>query len=279
MDGYRDIVRAALQEDIGHGDLTTLATVPEDARCAVRIVAREPGVMSGVGLARTVFDETATDVAQWKSITDGDSFAEGDVVVSFKGLTRGALTGERVALNFLQRLCGVATITRRFADALEGTSANVCDTRKTTPLLRSFEKNAVLHGGGSNHRFGLSDAILVKENHVAAAGSVRNAIEQARAYAGHTTKVEVEVENLDQLEEALAASPDIIMLDNMDTDMIRAAVAKRGSASVILEASGNMTLERARQAALAGVDYVSVGALTHSVKAIDLSMLIEPNHD
>lgn len=276
MNEYRDIARAALDEDIGHGDITTLATVPEMARCAVRIVAREAGVLSGIDMARAVFDEAGAEVTNWSSWSDGQAFVAGDEVVRFEGSTRGSLMGERVALNFLQRLSGVATITREFVSALDGTDAKVCDTRKTTPFLRRLEKRAVLDGGGSNHRFGLSDAVLIKENHVAAAGGVAKAVLKARSYVGHTTKIEVEVRDHKELEEALGAGPDIIMLDNMSPADIRKAVERRGTAPVVLEASGNMTPARAKEAADAGVDYVSVGALTHSVRAIDLSLLIEP---
>ena len=268
------IINAALAEDVGHGDLTTAAVVPPDALCRARLVAKEAGVVSGMGVFLRVFELLGSDF-QWNSIRDGQHFQSGDTLAEGSGRTATLLTGERVALNFLQQLSGVATLTAAFLEAIEGTGCRICDTRKTTPLLRMLEKQAVRHGGGHNHRFGLFDAIMIKENHIVAAGGVAEAVDLARAAASHMTKVEVEVETLEEFEEALKAGPDCILLDNMSLEEMREAVSRLGSNRVVLEASGNMTLERVRLVAETGVHVISVGAVTHSAPAIDLSMLIE----
>jgi len=266
----RRIAMAALAEDLGDGsDVTTESVVDADQMGEARIVARVPGVLSGSAAAAGVFEllRPACDYIGLKK--DGDRLQPGDEVARITGSLRTILTGERTALNFMQRMSGIATLTRRYADALsQFPNGTLLDTRKTTPGLRAFERAAVVHGGGRNHRAGLWDAILIKDNHVEAAGGVRSAIERART-AG--LPVEVEVESLEQLDEALASGAEIVLLDNMSAELMRRAVeVNRGR--VQLEASGGMTLEGAVAAAKAGVDRISVGALTHSAPALDLSL-------
>ena len=266
----RRIAMAALAEDLGEGsDVTTESVVDADLKGEARIVARVAGVLSGSAAAAGVYEvlRPACDYTAIKK--DGDRLQPGDEVARITGSLRSLLTGERTALNFLQRMSGIATLTRRYADALaDFPNVTLLDTRKTTPGLRAFERAAVVHGGGHNHRAGLWDAILIKDNHVAAAGGVHAAIERARAAR---LPVEVEVENLEQLDEALASGAEIVLLDNMPPELMRRAVeVNQGRAK--LEASGGMTLEGAVAAARAGVDRISVGALTHSAPALDLSL-------
>jgi len=270
-----ETVAAALAEDIGHGDLTSRSLVPADATCVATLYAKEAGVLSGISVYRAAFRQTGANPTAWEAMADGEAFAAGDVVAQFTGLTRSVLSAERTALNFVQRLSGIATLTRRFVDALGGVPCRVCDTRKTTPLLRFLEKDAVRHGGGANHRFNLTDGILIKENHVAAAGGIAAAIERARAGAHHLMRVEVEVTDLAELAVALEAGADVIMLDNMDLETMAEAVGIN-SGKAVLEASGNVTLDRIRAIAETGVDFISCGALTHSAPAVDLSLLIKP---
>ncbi len=269
------LIRQALQEDIGHGDWTTEAIVPPGARCAVTLRAKQAGVLSGIEVFRGVFEHLGAIAGGWKAQSDGSAFAEGDVVASFKGHTAAVLSGERVALNFIQRLSGVATLTAHFAEAVADTHARICDTRKTTPLLRSLEKAAVVHGGGVNHRFALYDGILIKENHITAAGGLAEAVRRAREAAPHLTRVEVEVTTLEELETALDSGAEAVLLDNMDLETLREASNTAHAGGVLVEASGNITLERVRAVAETGVDLISVGALTHSAPAIDLSLLIQ----
>ncbi|WP_018110956.1 carboxylating nicotinate-nucleotide diphosphorylase [Thermus igniterrae] len=266
-------LRAWLQEDLGPGDLTSLLTVPEGLQGEALILAKEEGVVAGLPLAERVFRLADPRVGFTPLVAEGARVARGEALARLEGPLRGILAGERLALNLLQRLSGIATLTRAYVEALEGTKTRVLDTRKTTPGLRALEKYAVRVGGGQNHRFGLFDGILIKENHVRAAGGVGEAVRRAKAGAPHYLKVEVEVTSLEELEEALAAGADLILLDNFPLEALREAVARVGG-RVPLEASGNMTLERARLAAEAGVDYVSVGALTHSARALDLSLLV-----
>ncbi|MFN3180231.1 MAG: carboxylating nicotinate-nucleotide diphosphorylase [Thermus sp.] len=268
-----ETLRVWLQEDLGHGDLTTALTVPENLLGQAVIVAKEEGVIAGLPIAQEVFSLADTRIAFTPLLQEGERARPGQEVARLEGPLRGILAGERLALNLLQRLSGIATLTRAYVEALRGTKAQVLDTRKTTPGLRALEKYAVRVGGGRNHRFGLFDGILIKENHIRAAGGVAEAVKRARAKAPHYLKVEVEVTNLAELEEALAAGADLILLDNFSPEEILEAVRRVGG-RVLLEASGNMTLERARAAAEAGVDFVSVGALTHSAKALDLSLLV-----
>ncbi|MFC5738832.1 carboxylating nicotinate-nucleotide diphosphorylase [Sinirhodobacter huangdaonensis] len=267
------LVRAALTEDLSPmGDVTTRAVVPAGVRYAARLNAREAGVVSGMQIAALAFrlvDPTLTVETQ---VTDGSPIAPGDTLMQIEGEAASILMGERVALNFAGRLSGIATLTSAFVAETRGTKTRITCTRKTTPGLRVVEKMAVAHGGGSNHRFGLSDAILIKDNHVAAAGGIRAVLEAAKAARSHMMRVELEVDRLDQLEEALAVGgADVILLDNMDTPTLRRAVAI-AAGRVVLEASGNMQLSRIAEVAATGVDYISSGALTHSARTLDLGL-------
>jgi len=269
------LVREALAEDIGQGDITTNATVPADARCQAWLIAKQDGVLSGIRVFRLVFEVLEADIREWDGITDGARFSKGEKIVGFQGRTRAVLMGERVALNFLQRLSGIATLTARYRDALEGYPVRLCDTRKTTPLLRKLEKEAVIHGGGTNHRYALFDGVLIKENHITAAGGIRQAVERAIQGTHHLMKIGIEVTNLDELREAVDAGADAVLLDNMSLeDMSRAVDMVRGT-KIVLEASGNITLENVRRVAETGVNLISVGALTHSAPAVDLSLIIK----
>nr|WP_038042430.1 carboxylating nicotinate-nucleotide diphosphorylase [Thermus tengchongensis] len=268
-----ETLRAWLWEDLGHGDLTSQLVVPEDLWGQAVILAKAEGVIAGLPVAQAVFALADPHIAFTPLVAEGERVGPGQEVARLEGPLRGILAGERLALNLLQRLSGIATLTRAYVEALKGTKAQVLDTRKTTPGLRALEKYAVRVGGGKNHRFGLFDGILLKENHLRAAGGVAQAVRRAKAGAPHHLKVEVEVTSLAELGEALEAGADLILLDNFSVEDLREAVRRVGG-RVPLEASGNMTLERARQAAEAGVDYVSVGALTHSAKALDLSLLV-----
>jgi nicotinate-nucleotide pyrophosphorylase (carboxylating) len=275
--GWRDLIDLALAEDVGNGDITTLATVPAEAAASGRLHAKEAGVLSGVDVAEAVFAIVDPEITFAARKANGDALAVGDTIAELSGSARSLLTTERTALNIMQRLSGVATATARYVAATAGTSARIVDTRKTTPGMRMLEKRAVLHGGGSNHRFGLADGVLIKDNHLAAIGGnhpVRDAVLSARALAPHTMKIEVEVTTLDELDEALEAGADIVLLDNMDTATMAEAVNRRDAAApgTLLEASGGITLERIQEIAGAGVDLVSVGALTHSSTALDISL-------
>lgn len=262
-------VALALAEDVGAGDLTT-ALIPEDARAEATVISRETAVLCGVAWFDAVFrqlDSRAT--VDWRA-ADGDRIEPNQVLCTLRGPARALLTGERTALNFLQMLCGTATLARRFADTVTGTSATILDTRKTLPGLRLAQKYAVRCGGCRNHRIGLFDAVLIKENHIMAAGSITHAIAAARRLHPGVT-VEVEVESLAELEEALAARPDIVMLDNFDLATMTEAV-RIAEGRVKLEASGNVNFDTVRQIAETGVDYISIGGLTKDVRAVDLSM-------
>jgi nicotinate-nucleotide pyrophosphorylase (carboxylating) len=265
-------VAAALEEDLGPaGDITTNATIDETARGKVAIVAREPGVIAGLQFAEASF-KTFDHGIDFKIITgDGGNIAAAGVVATIEGHVRALLTGERVALNYLGHLSGIATLTSAFAQAIAGTGSQVCCTRKTTPHLRAFEKYAVRMGGGANHRFTLSDVMLIKDNHIAACGGIAEAIERARAHAGHMIKVEVEVDTIDQLRLALEHDIDAVLLDNMDVSTLSESV-KMARGRVVLEASGGMTLETVNAIAETGVDLISVGALTHSAPVLDLGL-------
>lgn len=266
------VVRAALAEDLGRaGDVTAQATIPADARFSAVFVARKPGVVCGLACVRLTIAELDPSAEIRLMAADGDAVAAGAKLAWVEGNARALLSAERTALNLLGRLCGIATLTRAYVDAVAGTGARIVDTRKTTPGLRALEKYAVRCGGGVNHRFGLDDAILIKDNHVAACGSVGEAVRRAKAAAGHLTKVEVEVDSLSQLDEALAEAPDVVMLDNFSLDDLREAV-RRASGGVTLEASGGITLETVRAVAETGVDVISVGALTHSVSVLDIGL-------
>jgi nicotinate-nucleotide pyrophosphorylase (carboxylating) len=268
-DTVERVVHAALAEDIGAGDVTTEATVPEDAVGTAALLVNEPGVACGLVVVETAFRALDPEIRFEAFVADGDIVETPAVVARVAGSKRAILVGERVALNFLGRLSGIATLTRRHVDAVEGTDVAVLDTRKTTPGLRALEKHAVAVGGGRNHRFGLDDAVLVKDNHLRAAGSIAAAVELLRDATD--LPIEVECDTLDQVSEALEAGVDAILLDNMTLDELRDAVARtKGRAR--LEASGGVTLDTIRAIAETGVDEISVGALTHSARSLDVSL-------
>ncbi len=274
----RELVKLALAEDLGErGDVTSAATIPPEQRIHARIVAKQPGVIAGLALVEAVYQTLDPLVVVTPRSADGDPVSTGTVVCEVTGAGRSVLTGERIALNFLQRLSGIATLTAQFVAAVAGTRAVILDTRKTTPCWRTLEKHAVCMGGGGNHRMGLYDMVLIKDNHIDAAGGITAAVAAVRA-DDHAAglPIEVEVKNLDELREALACSVDRIMLDNMTLDQMRSAV-EVAAGGVPLEASGNMSLERVRSVAETGVDFISVGALTHSAPALDLSMRLTVN--
>lgn len=266
------IVRRAVEEDLGRaGDLTSQLVVPADKSAIARLVARKSGTIAGLVAAERVFRLIDSTVDFRCELPDGSPVAEGAVLATIGGPARALLSAERVALNFVGHLSGVATATRALVDAVRGTHARIVDTRKTTPGLRLLEKHAVRCGGGFNHRFGLDDAILIKDNHIAVAGSILEAVRRARAGATHMTKIEVEVDTLEQLEEALSLGIDTVLLDNMGVEDLRRAVdMARGRA--VLEASGNVTLSTVRRIAESGVDYISSGAITHSAPNLDVAL-------
>ncbi|ANT63431.1 nicotinate-nucleotide diphosphorylase (carboxylating) (plasmid) [Salipiger sp. CCB-MM3] len=267
------LVRSALMEDLGtYGDLTTRTVIPEGTRYTARLCAREPGVVSGMQIARMAFHMVDPSLVLTQHKVDGDPITPGDVLMEISGPAASILSAERVALNFAGRLSGVATMTAAFVAETRGTDTRITCTRKTTPGLRLVEKQAVLHGGGFNHRFSLSDAILVKDNHIAAAGGIRPVLQAIKGQASHMVRVEIEVDTLDQLAEVLdEGGADVVLLDNMDTPTLREAVAMTAG-RLVLEASGNMKLERIAEVAATGVDYISSGALTHSVSTLDLGL-------
>lgn len=265
-------VRAALLEDLGRaGDITSQAVVPEGTIARVTLTARDEGVVAGLDLARTAFRlvDASLKIAIVRS--DGAPVSPGDDIAIIEGPARSILTGERVALNFMGHLSGVASATRQLVDAVDGTNARICCTRKTTPGLRAFEKHAVLAGGGSNHRLGLDDAILIKDNHIGAAGGITNALKAAQSAVGHMTAIEIEVDTLEQLDEALGAGARIVLLDNMSTSQLVAAV-KAASGIAVLEASGKINIETVRAVAETGVDYISSGYITHSAPTLDIGL-------
>lgn len=266
------LIRTALEEDIGSGDITTAATIVPGTKARAQLVAKEGFVLAGIDVARRVFELLDPAVAFDGLIADGQAVRRGEVLAWLKGDAASLLQGERVALNLLQRMSGVATLTAAFVRETEGTAATVVDTRKTTPGLRVLEKYAVRVGGGGNHRMALYDGVLIKENHVAAAGGITAAVHGARRHAPHTLKVEVEVRNLDEVREALAAGADILLLDNMGLRQLEEAV-KLVDRRAVTEASGGVSLDTVRPIAETGVDLISVGALTHSYRAVDISML------
>jgi len=275
--GWEAIVDLALDEDIGTGDVTTLATVAPETQVSGIVLAKEAGVISGIEVARFVFARVDASVRFTAMVSDGDTVTMGTQLARLEGAARSVLTAERTALNLLQRLSGVATMTSCYVAAAGSTGARIVDTRKTTPGLRLLEKQAVVHGGGANHRFGLADGVLIKDNHLAAIGGpdrIAKAIALARARAPHTLRIEIEVTTLAELDEALEAGADIILLDNMETCTMGEAVQRRAASgnSALLEASGGITLPRIAEISATGVDLISVGALTHSAPALDISL-------
>lgn len=267
------LVRAALMEDLGsYGDITTRTVIPAGTRYSAVIKAREPGVVSGMQLARIAFHLVDPALSLEAVVADGTTVAAGDVVMTVTGDAASILSAERVALNFAGRLSGIASQTNGFVAQTRGTATRITCTRKTTPGLRLVEKQAVLHGGGFNHRFSLSDAILIKDNHIAAAGGIRPVLRAVKALASHMIRCEIEVDTLEQLSEVLAeGGADAVLLDNMDTPTLAQAV-EMAAGRLILEASGNMQLDRIAEVAATGVDYISVGALTHSARTLDLGL-------
>jgi nicotinate-nucleotide pyrophosphorylase (carboxylating) len=265
-----------LKEDLGRGDITSQATVRGGIRGRGKFLAKQDCVLCGIEIAEAVFVVLDPDIRMESHHYDGDTLKAGTVFANIEGLATTLLAGERTALNLVQRLSGIATLTRAFVDRIAGTNAKVIDTRKTTPGLRMLEKYAVSVGGGTNHRFGLDDGVLIKDNHIALAGGVRRAIEYARQSVHHLLKIEVEVANQTQLREALSAKADVIMLDNMSPDDIRECVkiVRDASADTLIEASGGVNLSTIRQIAECEVDFISVGAITHSATAIDISLKI-----
>ena len=270
-----DVVARALAEDVGGGDVTTRATVPDGARGVATITQKAPGVVFGLDVAEAAFRQVGGDAVTIERLSPEGTWQEpGTPVLRVSGPAAAILTAERTALNFLQRLSGVATLTAKYVRAIEGTGARILDTRKTTPTLRPLEKAAVLAGGGTSHRFGLFDMVLIKENHVAAAGGIGNAVRAARDLAGDGIAIEVEAQTAAEVREALDAGAPRILLDNMTAEQMRAIVAEVAGRAE-LEASGNVNLDTVRNAAETGVDFISVGALTHSAPALDLSLILE----
>ncbi len=264
-------IRMALEEDISSGDLSTNCVMSEYKEGEAQLICRQDGVVAGLGVFRRVFEMLDEKVRFDMRVNDGDNVADGQIMATVSGDMRAMLSGERTALNFLQRMSGIATYTRSMARLLEGSATILLDTRKTTPNMRIFEKYAVRVGGGSNHRYNLSDGVLLKDNHIGAAGGVAAAVRMAKSYAPFVHKIEIEVENLDMVREAVDAGADIIMLDNMTVDEMKEAVKIIGGRA-LTECSGNITEENVKDVIETGVDYVSSGALTHSAPIMDISL-------
>ncbi len=270
--GLGSIIKIALEEDLGgRGDVTTASVVSEGILVTGNILCKGEGILAGIRVAEAVFHEVNPDLEFVEKKSDGQRVERGEVVATIKGEARSLLVAERTALNFLQHLSGIATLTHKYVEAVSGLPTRIVDTRKTLPGLRELEKYAVRCGGGYNHRFGLYDGVLVKDNHLKVCGSIGEAIEKARRNSPHLVKIEVEVETLDQLQEALEASPDVIMLDNMSVEEMRKAVEIAGG-RCLLEASGSIRLENMREVAETGVDIISIGAITMSAPALDFSL-------
>ncbi len=269
-----DVIVNALKEDMPLGDITTDNIIGEETQSTAEFLAKQDAVIAGLDVARHVFGVLDGNVKFTALVRDGDKVQKGDIIARVSGSTRALLRGERTALNFMQRLSAIATITDRYVRKVEGLNVKIADTRKTTPGLRLLEKYAVSAGGGSNHRFSLSDGVLIKDNHIAAAGGITNAIRNVRKSIPHTVKIEVEVESMEEVQEALDCKADIIMLDNMTNEQMAEAVAYIDKRALV-EASGNMTEETIYNVALTGVDIISIGKLTHSANSVDISMNIE----
>lgn len=268
-----NLIKTALLEDINYVDITTDYLIPEDQENEAKFLAKADGVLCGIEVALRVFTLIQPDFQYEVFIHDGEEVKKGDIIAKIKGKTRTILKGERTALNLLQHMSGISSMTNRIVKIVEGTNASIADTRKTLPGMRPLQKYAVTVGGGKNHRFNLSDAAMLKDNHVDAGGGITNAVTKLRTKLGHMAKVELEVRTLDELREALSVDVDVIMLDNMDNDTMREAV-KIADGKALLEASGGITEETIRGVAETGVDIISIGALTHSVKAFDISLKI-----
>lgn len=265
------IISMALNEDVGTGDITTETTIPADKTASGRFIAKEDMIICGIEVAKLVFNTVDENISFSANFKDGDKVCKGDVIATVNGNARNVLTAERTSLNLMQRLTGIATRTHEAVKCVEGTKAKITDTRKTTPGLRVLEKYAVRAGGGTNHRFNLADGILIKDNHIAVSGGIKNAVANARKAAPHTLKIEVEVETKEQLAQALEAGADIIMLDNMSNELMSECV-KIIDGRALVEASGNMGDKDLYEVAKTGVDIISIGALTHTVRAADISL-------
>ena len=265
------IISLALNEDVGTGDIPTETTIPADKTASGRFIAKEDMIICGIDVAELVFRTVDASISFNENFKDGDKVCKGDVIATVNGNARNVLTAERTSLNLMQRLTGIATRTHEAVKCVEGTKAKITDTRKTTPGLRVLEKYAVRAGGGTNHRFNLADGILIKDNHIAVSGGIKNAVANARKAAPHTLKIEVEVETKEQLAEALEAGADIIMLDNMSNELMSECV-KIIDGRALVEASGNMGDKDLYEVAKTGVDIISIGALTHTVRAADISL-------
>lgn len=271
-----EIIKSALAEDINTGDITTNLLIPEDKNASAFMMAKETGVIAGMEIAEMVFKYLSADI-NWKPlVNDGDKVEKGTRIAEIKGSYRAILTGERLALNFLQRMSGIASETAKYVELVKGSGTEILDTRKTVPGLRILDKYAVKAGGGTNHRIGLYDMVMIKDNHIEVAGSITKAVDNIRKELPAGIKIEVETKNLAEVKEALAANADVIMLDNMDNETMSEAV-KIVAGKAKTEASGNMSLERIKGVSETGVDYISIGALTHSVKALDIGQYIDNN--
>jgi len=274
LEEIKSVIDYALKEDIGSGDITTNLLIPIDLQTKATMVAKSAGIIAGLDVAKYVFRTLSPDII-WKAfVNDGDKVEKGDLILEITGSYRALLTGERLALNFLQRMSGIATMTADFVNAISGYKTKILDTRKTVPGLRLLDKYAVMIGGGTNHRIGLYDMVLIKDNHIKVAGGISKAVAQIKKSLPDGIKIEVETTTIEEVNEALAAGVDVIMLDNM-TSITMADSVKIINGRAKVEASGNMTLERLKEVAATGVDYISIGALTHSVVAFDISMNIE----
>jgi len=274
-------VNNALDEDLGRGDITSRSVIRSGVRARGSFLAKQDFILAGLEVAEAAFNAFDPEMQIESSATDGDQIQSGKSFARLLGEAQELLAAERVALNFLQRLSGIATLTRRFVDAIEGTSARIVDTRKTTPGLRMLEKYAVTAGGGRNHRLGLDDGILIKDNHLALGGGITEAVRRARESAGHLHKIEVEVSNLEEVREALAANADVLLLDNMTPEQVRQAVevvkaSNESGRQTLTEASGMINIDNVRAYAEAGVDLISIGAITHSAPAVDISFKLKP---
>ena len=265
-----DLIQRALVEDLYYGDITTESLIDEDSTCTVDLIVKENGILAGREVFNAVFKKLGEVEIDWTK-KDGDHIENGEVIAKINGNTRNVLTGERIALNLLQRMSGIATITNSMVRLTEGTGARIVCTRKTTPTFRILEKYAVKAGGGVNHRFSLSDSFMIKDNHIQACGGIKEAVKKAKESYPYLRAIEVEVETLEEVKEALDTEADVIMLDNMTTEDMKEAV-NLVNGEKITEASGNMTIDRIQEVARTGVDFISCGALTHSVKALDISM-------